>query len=369
VSDADAIAAVDAVTVGIDLPAPLLLSTGEIRAREYVVVTVTTADGIRGSSYSLTRGLPIAATVRDALRPQLVGMDSALTAAGWERGFRATPGARTGVVMRAVSLVDVALWDIKGKRAGFPIWTMLGGFRREVPVLLVGGYPRADRSPADVGALAASYLERGYPLVKLARLPEAAQTRQMLEAAAAASAGARTLVVDAGWCWRSPHEALTEVRAWGDVELAWLEDPLPPENVGAGVRLRSASPFPIGIGDDLTDPDLLRRLATDGALDVIRLDVTSIGGITAAAKVVAWAEAAGLPVSTHVYPELHIHLCAAWPGCTYVESFDPDDNPFDPSDRLFRSKLTIENGSVKAPSAPGLGLELDGDFVARHRLD
>jgi len=367
----DPIAAIDAVTVGVDLPVPIVLSSVEIRRREYVVVTVTTGDGITGSSYSLTRGLPIATAIRTVLAPLLVGSDSTLIAAAWERCYRATlPGGRTGLLMRALSLVDVALWDVNAKRAGLPLWKLLGGYRSEVPVLLVGGYPRPDRTPAEIGELAASYLKEGYPLVKLARLSEPAATRQMLDAAAAAAGDDRgRFVVDAGWYWRTPAEALTELRTWGDAELAWLEDPLPPENVAAAALLRSQSRFPIGIGDDLTDPGLLRSLGTASAIDVVRLDVTSIGGITAAAKLVVWAEAAGLPVSTHVYPELHVHLCAAWPGCTYAESFDPEDNPFDPANRLFRAGLTFEKGAAKAPTMPGVGLELDDGFIAGHRLD
>ena len=367
----DPIARVDAVTVGIDLPTPLLLGSTEIGRREYAVVTVTTEDGLSGSSYSLTRALPLAAAVRTALAPLLVGADSALIAAAWDRCYRATaPGGRTGILMRGLSLVDIALWDIKAKRAGLPLWAMLGGHRREVPVLVVGGYPRPDRSVAETGEIAASYLRRGHPLVKLARLPEPAETRTMLAAAAAAADGATgRFVVDAGWFWRSAREALAEIRMWGDVELAWLEDPLPPEDVAACAALRADGPFPLGIGDNLTDPHLLRRLAQDRALDVVRLDVTSIGGVTAAAKVVAWAEAAGLPVSTHVYPELHVHLCAGWAGCTYLETFDPEDNPFDPASRLFRSRVEFADGKARAPNAPGLGLELDDEFVDAHRLD
>jgi L-alanine-DL-glutamate epimerase-like enolase superfamily enzyme len=363
----DPIAAVDAFTVAIDLPAPLVLSSGEIRSREYVVVTVTTHDGIRGTSYSLTRGLPVASAVRDSLRPVHVGADSWPVEAAWERGHRAALAAGpTPPIMRALSLVDIALWDIAASRAQLPLWTLLGAHRSEVPVMLVGGYPRPGRTPAELGELAASYLSHGYPLVKLARLLEPSATREMLQAAARHAQP--RFVVDAGWCWQSPDEALAELRTWGDVQLAWLEDPLQPGDVAACAALRSQSPVPLGIGDDVTDAGLLRRLADAGALDVVRLDVTSIGGITAAAKVVQWAEAAGLPVSTHVYPEIHVHLCAAWPGCTYLETFDPNDNPFDPAARLFRRGLTFERGAARAPTAPGLGLELDEDFIARHRL-
>jgi len=370
VSVHDPIVAVDATTVAVDLPAPLRLGSSEIRSREYAVVTVTTDDGLRGSSYSLTRGLPIAAAIRSTLAPLLVGAESALIAAAWERCYRATlAGGRTGLLMRALSLVDIALWDIAAKRARLPLWAILGGYRREVPVLLVGGYPRPDHSPAELGQLAASYLRRGYPLVKLARLPQPVETAAMLSAAADAAGAADRFVVDAGWFWRSAHDALAEVRSWSMSELAWLEDPLPPEDVVACAALRARGPFPLGIGDDVTDPHLLHRLAHDDALDVVRLDVTSIGGVTAAAKVVAWAEAAGLPVSTHVYPELHVHLCAGWSGCTYLETFDPQDNPFDPAGLLFRTELSFADGMAQAPTEPGLGVELEDAFVSERRVD
>src|SRR5207244_8162870 len=93
----DQIASVEAITVAIDLPSPVMLASNEIRRREYVVATVRTADGLTGSSFSLTRGLPVAAAIRTTLGPLLLGADAELIAAAWERCYRATlPGGRTG---------------------------------------------------------------------------------------------------------------------------------------------------------------------------------------------------------------------------------------------------------------------------------
>src|SRR4051794_13546034 len=113
----DPITEVEALTTRLELPRPLRLGPLEIRHRDYVVVTVTTASGLEGKAFSLTRGTPAAAVVSEVLAPLLVGRDADLVAARWDECFRATIAAgRTGVVMRALSLVDAALWDVKAQR-------------------------------------------------------------------------------------------------------------------------------------------------------------------------------------------------------------------------------------------------------------
>jgi L-alanine-DL-glutamate epimerase-like enolase superfamily enzyme len=364
----DPVVEVRAVTTRLELPRPLTLGTMRIAHRAYAVVTVRTESGLEGNAFALSRDAPVAAVVNDQLAPALLGKDSDLVAARHDDCFRATVASgRVGVVLRALSLVDIALWDVKARRAGLPLWRLLGGNAPEVPALLVGGYPTGE-PPEELGARVGEYGRQGWRAVKLARLGDADAMRRVLDASLAALPNGCELVVDAAWVWRRPAEVLRELRAWGDPPLAWLEDPLPTEDVHAYARLHDESSAPLGAGDEITDPHLLRAHLAAGSLDVLRLDATTIGGITVAQRVLAAAAAAATPVSCHVYPELHVHLAACSADGTSIETFDRDENPFDPADRLYSGGPEFRPGVAVAPETPGIGIELDRELIEHHRV-
>jgi L-alanine-DL-glutamate epimerase-like enolase superfamily enzyme len=364
----DPIAEVQALTTRLELPRPITLGTMRITHRAYAVATVRTESGLEGKAFALSRDAPVAAVVSQQLAPVLVGRDSELIAARADECFRATVAAgRVGVVMRALSLVDIALWDVKAQRAGLPLWRLLGGNAREVPTMIVGGYPRGE-PPEELAAKVGEYGRRGWRLLKLARMADLEAMRRLLAASLEALPAGCELVVDAAWVWRRPADVLRELAGWGDVPLAWLEDPLPTEDVPAYARLRAAARVPLGAGDEVTDPHLLRAHLATGTLDVVRLDATTIGGVSGALRMLGAAADAAVPVSCHVYPELHVHLAAFAASGTSIETFDREDNPFDPAERLYTGGPELRPGVSSAPEAPGLGIELDRELTERYRL-
>src|SRR3954452_4643949 len=178
----DPIVEVSAVTTRLELPRPITLGSMHIAHRAYAVVTVRTESGLEGNAFALSRDAPVAAVVNEQLAPVLVGGDSDLVAARHDECFRATVASgRVGVVLRALSLVDVALWDVKGKRAGLPLGRLLGGNAPEVPTLLVGGYPTGE-PPEELAARVGEYGRRGWRLLKLARVADPAAMRRLLDA-------------------------------------------------------------------------------------------------------------------------------------------------------------------------------------------
>jgi L-alanine-DL-glutamate epimerase-like enolase superfamily enzyme len=363
----DRIVAVEAVTVVLELPRPLQLGPMTISRRAYAVVTVATAGGFEGRAYALSRDAPIAACVNEQLAPVLLGRDADLISACWEAGFRGTIAAgRVGAVIRALSLVDIALWDIKAQRAGLPLWRLLGGYGPRVPAVMVAGYPTGQQ-PEELGERVAAYGRAGWRLLKLARVPDPGEMRRLLATVSDSAPTECELIVDAAWAWERPVDAAREVASWGEVPLAWLEDPLPPEAAVAYARLRRLAAVPIGVGDEVTDPVVYRRLIDLEGLDVLRLDVTTIGGFTTAPRVLALASAAGIPVSLHVYPETHVHLAAATSDRAIAETFDPEDNPFDLAHRLYTGGPKLEAGFAVASEAPGLGVSFDLELIEHHR--
>lgn len=355
------IAAVDAVTVALPIPRPIQLGPMTVTERRYCVVRVRTSDGIEGVAFGLTRDAPVAEVVRTMVAPLAVGLP---TEAAVDAVERATVAAgRVGLVQRAVSLLDIAVWDIEGKRAGVPVWRLLGGNDPDVPCMLVAGYPTGE--PAEVlGERVAAAAHEGHPLLKVARIP---RLRMLLEKAATDDA---RLVVDAAWWWRDAGEAAEKIREWADAApLAWVEDPMAPEDVEGYARLVKADVAPIGVGDELTDRHAAAALVQRARVAVLRIDATTIGGISGAWRAMQVGEAAGAALSCHVYPELHVHLAAAGPAGTGVETFGPRDNPFDPAGRLSSGGPTFVPGRATAPDAPGLGIALDDDLIAHHTVE
>ena len=143
------------------------------------------------------------------------------------------------------------------------------------------------------------------------------------------------------------------MRQWGEPGLAWLEDPLLPEDVAGCARLRRETGWRVSVGDEVTDPVVLRALVDAGAVDVLRLDVVAIGGITPALELIAWAAERGIPVSGHVYPEVTAHLGIG------VETFNREGNPYDPASTFIIGGPSFDRGHARPGHEPGLGFAFD----------
>ena len=347
-------------TASLPLPTPLRLGPMVVTEREYAAVEVETDDGLVGKAYCLTRNGPVAACVERLVAPVVIGRE-ADPERRWEDCSRATVAiGRTGLVVRAIGLVDIALWDVAAQAAGVPLWRHLGGSDPSAPLMMVAAYPLANRSPESLAEDVIRYGTAGYTLLKVVRDADRARMRRLLEAAEAGLPPTARLVVDAGYGWRSSDEALAELPDWGDTPLAWLEDPLVPEDALGCAAIRRDGGHPLGVGDEVTHLGTFRALLDAEALDVLRLDVPAVGGVTPARVVQALAAERGVPVSLHVYPEVSIHL-APFAAGTIVETFDPipGGNPLDPAHLLSTGGPSLRGGMAVAPEGPGLGFELD----------
>jgi L-alanine-DL-glutamate epimerase-like enolase superfamily enzyme len=352
-------------TATLPLPAPLRLGPLVHTVREYAAVEVETEDGLVGKASCLSRNGPVAACVERLVAPVVTGRE-ADPERRWEDCSRATVTiGRTGLVVRAIGLVDIALWDIAAQEAGVPLWRHLGGTDPAAPLMMVAAYPLADRSPESLAEDVIRYAADGYTLLKIARDADPTRMRCLLETAAAGLPPAARLVVDGGYGWRSSDEALAELPDWGGTPLAWLEDPLVPEDAEGCAAIRRGGGHPVGVGDEVSHIATYRALFDAGAIDVLRLDVPAIGGVTPARVVQALALERSVPVSLHIYPEVSVHLAPFAPG-TMVETFDPvpGGNPLDPAHLLYDGGPALRGGTAIAPDEPGLGFELDWERFA-----
>ncbi len=276
----EAIAAIEASTCRFLLPEPIVLEDFEIRSREYVVVRVVTTSGLEGVAWSLTRGAPMAQVIDSLVAPLAVGQDAFAIPALLERFERQLSLLGTdGLVQRAISLLDIALWDIRGKAFGAPVWRLLGGYRTVAPTLLVDAYPGPDGTDGLIEGIVRRAGE-GYPAMKLHSHADPEVTTALLAGAREAVGSAIEFVVDVSMSWRDTREGLSAIGRWAPYHPAWIEDPFRGEKSEMIRFLRQRSSVPIGAGDEVANPLAIKRLITTGAVDVVRLDATCQGGFS-----------------------------------------------------------------------------------------
>ena len=359
------IRSVRAITVDMPLARPIVMGPIRYDSREYVVIEVTTDEGVSGIGFGMTRDAPVAAIVERNIAPLLIGEDPRDTERLWQRVYDANLIiAQRGIFTRALSAVDIALWDLKAKTLGVPLWRLLGGFRTRVPAQVAGCYPADDVTLDALASEVADYAARGFRYVKIAA-GELNDDTARLRAVRAAAPTTR-LIYDVHWAWRDVLEVLPVIRSWEDLELDSIEDPFPSELSRLIAHLRAAVRIPLALGEDYVGRWAFGDLLRSGLADIVRVDATSMGGISEAVKVIAMASAYGLPVSPHVFPEIHVHLGAAFGTIRAVEMTDPAYG-YEALYRLFSTWVRVEGGEFVAPEAPGLGIEIDWKAVDAYR--
>ncbi len=356
---------VRAVTCDVPVPRPIVMGDLRYDTRDYVIVEVITDEGVSGFGFGMARYAPVTEIVERNLKPLLIGKDPLMTEQHWDRLYNLNLLiAQRGIFMRALSVVDIALWDIKGKVAGLPIWRLIGGHRTRMPVLMAGGYVAADKDLRSLGDEVADYVRRGFRKIKIAAGKFEQDTARIKVAREAA--GDAELMYDAHWGWRDAQAALRIVQRWEDFDLRWIEDPFPSELLKPLARFREGTRIPLAIGEDLAGRWAFQRVIEDGLADVLRVDATNAGGFTEAIRICALAAVHGLEVSPHVYPEIHVHLAAGLTNVPHVEMTDPAQG-IEGLHLLMASTLDVRNGEATAPETPGLGFEPDRSAIARYR--
>jgi L-alanine-DL-glutamate epimerase-like enolase superfamily enzyme len=366
----DPIRDVTCFACSVPLPQPLVVGAATVTRRTYDLVRIRTDDGLEGAAYAFSRGLPIARIVEEGLAPLLLGADASrpelvrklLGDAHW-------PSAERGLFAVAASVVDLALWDLLGKRLRVPLADLLGRWRDEVPICAVGGYRR--RAELDLGELQeelAGFVDLGCRAVKLTIGAEDPGVDVRRLAAAREVLGDEVaLVVDAFRSFASLEDALRRLRLLEPFDLAYVEDPFSESVAPLVAELRRRSGMLIGLGESLSGHRAFRELIAAGAVDVVRCDATVVGGVREFLATAALASAGGLELSGHIQPNVHVHFGAALTnfhraGLEYV----PPGSGIDVFHELLATQLELRDGCAIVPDRPGLGLDWDWAAVARY---
>jgi L-alanine-DL-glutamate epimerase-like enolase superfamily enzyme len=343
----------------IPLPRILRLGPVEIRTRDYVVICIETEDGFCGEAIGYPRGTPLfeaASTMARKLLGKNAGMRRELML-GLEL---ANVPARAGLT-RSLSLMDIALWDIACKRAQLPLYQFIGGCRNTADVTVVAGYYVDQRSIADVVNEVRALKDSGCRRVKI-MLKGDDPTFDRNYASSVADAMPGGVAADAHWSWSTFTEARRVCRELDELGLSFLEDPFAASDIRLTHELRNDLVTPIAAGEDVFGPRVVSNLVS--GIDILRVDATTVGGITGAIEAIHIAAAAGRTVFPHVFSPLHVHLACAFPHVEGVELITAESGA-DPLHRILRNVPEMNDGKMIPSEEPGIGIAVDWEAVEK----
>jgi L-alanine-DL-glutamate epimerase-like enolase superfamily enzyme len=358
------ISAVDVMTIQARLPAPVVFGAWVMHMREFALVRVRAGDGPAGYAYTLTRDGAVAEQIRKTIAAIYVGTPVADREATYVLASRRSLASHVaGIGLRALSIVDLACWDLAARLTDRSIADLLGGRNQPMPATAIIGYPPAEMGPDEVARQTSDLYAAGWRRFKAPTGGSAERSAARLRAARAAAPDA-WLGMDAAWTFDDVDTAAAFVNALPDVRLGWFEDVFPPGDATKLARLRRHTDVPIAQGDEQGGLYYPEALILAGAVDVIRVDLTCMGGITAGRRVVDEAMAAGLRFAPHMFPHIHSQVLSAWGFPDVPIEWGIPFTGVHPMDDPLSQPEIIDGGLMRPlPEEPGFGSIVDAEWL------
>lgn len=361
---------IETIPILAPLPRDFRGSHYHMTQRATLITRVHTAEGVVGEAYTGDEDatlLTIERIIQEEIAPQLIGLDALATERCWEAGFPATfdilRDRRLGLV--ALAGVDTAIWDAVGKFLGQPLWRLWGGYRNRIPLIAIGGY-----YGEPLGSIAeeiSTYKELGLAGMKFkvgGRSPE--EDAERVAAARETAGDDFILAIDANQGY-TVTEALELCRRIQSYDIAWFEEPVRWLNDHRSLRdVRMRGGIPVCAGQSEISPAGCRDLMELGAIDICNFDASWSGGPTVWHRNAAVAHTYDVKVGHHEEPQVSVHLLASKPHGTVAECFHPDRDPF--FWNLILNRPPLENGELVLSDAPGLGWELNWEYIERFKV-
>jgi L-talarate/galactarate dehydratase len=346
-----------------DNPFVVGIATGDA-TREYVTVEIHTDQGIAGIGITLFGGILSGALKQavDALSALIIGENplhvEAITAKLWRAASFSGPG---GIFTLALSAIDIALWDIKGKAFNLPLCSLLGGYRDRVPTYVSGAlmrsFPLDYLEPAGPRFVGLGFKQMKMQLGGVSTIAQEVERVRIVRESIGADID---LMVDVNQRW-DVKKAIAIGHRLEPYNLLWLEDPVAHDDYHGLARVTEALATPVAAGEYQYGIRPFRHMLEAGSVDIVMIDLLRAGGITQWLKIAGMAEAFNMPVVSHLLPEIHVHLIAGIPNGLTVE-YMPWTLPF------FEETPAIEGGELVVPQRPGLGLAFDRDALKRYEI-
>jgi D-galactarolactone cycloisomerase len=340
--------------------------------RDAVLVKVTSEEGLAGwgEAHHGRAHTAVAKLIDTTLRQLVVGMDAGDITAIWEKMYRcqlASHGMGAGACL-AISGIDMALWDLRGKVAGLPLYKLLGGSRKAIPAY-AGGVSLGYQSPETLVEEAQRSVAQGYKAIKLRVGDTPARDIERLRAVRKAFGDDLVILSDANiGCSLEDVRRLMPVL--DELRIGWLEEPFPAHDFRSYREAKRLGRTPLAAGENHYTRFEFSRLIEDGAVTILQPDLSKSGGITEALRIAAAASAHALPIHPHssmtgLNHAASIHFLAAIGNGGYFEGDVSRANKF--RDELVQNPGCVDqHGNVRPLDQPGLGLEVNEAFIAKH---
>ena len=339
--------------------------------RATTVTRLHTRQGIVGEAYAgdeVDSLAQITAAIEREIEPRLLGADLMATARVWQATYPVTydilRDRRIGLVAQAC--VDSAMWDAVGKALRQPLHRLWGGYRDSLPMIAIGGYYGEPLGPIEEEI--EYYRGTGFAGVKFKIGGADPSTDAARVARARKAAGDDFIIaVDANQGY-SVSEAVAFCRAAADLNIRWFEEPVGWANDRRDLAtVRAVGGIPVAAGQSELSPAGCRQLMEAGAIDVCNFDASWSGGPTNWLRTAALAHTFSVEMGHHEEPQISTHLLASQPHGTYAECFHPVRDPF--WWNLIANRPPLHDGRIALSDRPGLGWELDNDYIERYRTD
>jgi D-galactarolactone cycloisomerase len=350
-----------------------------VTSRQVTIVVISTDEGIQGCGEAFGPAMALARTIDTFCAPRVIGMDPFNTEIIWDSIYRPyRHHSQKGMLCEALSAVDIALWDIKGKATGQPVYNLLGGaFRDRAHAYATGLYrPMAEDPKSALVDEALTYKDQGFFAMKYKiGTVSMEEDLDILGAIRDAIGWETTLLVDAN-CAYDSSEAIWLARELEDMEVYWFEEALPPEDLDGYVELKNSTTVRIAAGECEMTRFGFKELIHRRCVDILQPDVGICGGITEFQKIVAMASAWNTQIVPHVWGT-NVAIAAALQCYAAIPHIPGKINPPEPFFEFDRSPNPLRDGAthesfvavdsyIEIPRTPGLGVTVDTDFLEAH---
>lgn len=332
-------------------------------------VLVHTDEGVTGLGLggSMMVNEDIARSVLVGLKEQLIGEDPFDNEKMWDAMWKPKLIGRRGLTTRVISAIDIAIWDLKGKICGQPLYKLLGGFTTKLPTYIAGGYYEEGKGLKELAREMEDNVAMGARAVKMkiGGMPINMDVERVRVAREAVGPEVK-LLVDANNAYRY-YEAIEIARKIEKYDIFWFEEPVAPDDYRGHAMIMQATSIPVATGENEYTRYGFRDLIEHNAVAIINADAQVLGGVTEFMKVAALAQAYDLPIAPHGKQDVHVHLVAAIPNGLMVEYYRDSTDPM--WAHMFQETLRLDKeGFLSPPDRPGLGVELNREALAPFRV-